>query len=59
VVKWLFWRFQIERRETVLLLIGLAKRMIKMGLEEMELIVLLAGLLGVVRLGEDVTNAIC
>jgi hypothetical protein len=50
-VKWLFWRFQIERRETVLLLIGLAKRMITMGLEEMELIVLLAGLLGVVRLG--------
>jgi hypothetical protein len=28
VMKWLFWRFQIEREDVVLQLIGLAKRMI-------------------------------
>lgn len=59
VVKWLFWRFQIERHEVVLDLIGLAKRLVmSTELEEMELIILLAGLLGVVKLGNDVLKAI-
>ena len=43
----------------VLELIGLAKKMISnIELEEMELIILLAGLLGVVKLGSDVLKAI-
>jgi hypothetical protein len=43
----------------VLDLIGLAKKMIaNIELEEMELIILLAGLLGVVKLGPDVLKAI-
>lgn len=42
-----------------MMLMDLAKRLIGMGLEEIELIILLAGLLGVVGLGEEVMARLC
>lgn len=52
LIRWLFWRFHIERPESVLILIDAAKEIMRYPrLHEIELFVLMSGTLGALALG--------
>ena len=58
-MEWLFWRFFTERPENMMVLFEASKSIIFYNLEEIELVILLSGVLGVLRMGEQMVEAAC